>query len=367
MPSYLRYLLILAAILSGDAAPSRGDDAEIRKLIDAVATGQDSGQDAADKLIEMLAAPIADAFGAMESRSVEQQLRLRPVLRRLQAQIRIRLFRANLAQPQRRLLDAFAGDHRELLEQLFDENEYVRLEALHRIPLEPGTAAGILIVARVDDWNETVAEQALEVAREFHDEHVLSGLTRYVADVVGTLRSGVYGANDQDVARTVGTWAQQAIGILGQAKHRAALPVITDAIEFFDQWRYRDPSLLAECFDALGALGDEQSAPLLVRFLEQRDRRFSRSAAGERTIVQTLGDAALLNLLRIYKLPPEPVGFVSDTERSGQFGFCDERTRAAAQQAFSRWYEANRAKPADQRSPLVVPPGAASAPSAERR
>jgi hypothetical protein len=376
-------------IFVATVASARGDDAEIKRLVEQIARGseQDAG-DAAELLIQRLVDPVAAAIGSMESRPAREQLRIRAVLSRLAGALRMRLFRADLRDEDRALYDAFAAQYEDLTQQLFDLDFRVRLAAVRQVPLEPNTGAGVVLAAKVNDEDENVAMAALDAAAKLHDEVVARGLTRYVHDALEAIRSGFFGAAEEEVAATVVILIDHAIRALGEAKYKPGLPAMIDATHYLARSRYAMFFDVAEVARAMATMGDESAAAVLIDQLENgqmvrtfgipRVRRDPEPAGeGENTEApeeargqQTVGDVVLLSLLTIYKLAPEAFGVRFATNDSSIYGFENQERRDAAVRQFRIWHQQNSARPAAERVPptsqAAPPPTPASSPSGGR-
>lgn len=347
-----RPLLALAlATLSSAAIPTRGDET-VRRLVDQIARGDDvESAEATDRLIRRLVDPLADAIGSLDARPAAEQLRLRRAVSRIAAALRIRLFQADLPDVDRKLFDAFRAHYDELVWQLFDDSAEVRLAAVNQIPLERDGGSGVLIAARVNDEDETVAEAALSMALKLHDDVVARGLTRYVRDATTALRGGFFKPEQNDIAIGVARFVGKSIVALGEAQAAASVPDIAAAMNYLAASPYwPDRQIVAECALALGKIGDERASAALIPLL--RDATVYRSLATEsgKLITQTNGDAALLSLARLYRIAPEALGLTVLTRAENFAGFPDQAARDAAARAFKTWHDENAARPPEKRT-----------------
>jgi hypothetical protein len=329
------------------------DAEEIRRLVDEIARGDEQdAADAADELVDRLIGPVAAALGSLEARPAAEQLRIRKALARLSAVLRVRLTRADLPAEDRELFDTFAKRYPELVERLFADDWRRRLSALRQIPLEPRTGAGVLIAVKVNDPDEDVAVAALEIAAKLgksKDEGLVRGLARYVRGATATLKSGLYGPEDQDLAATVALFVSRAIKVLCAAEARASVPAIADALDTLGHSDYRVIFDTAGIALGLGELRDERAADVLLKFVHDRQVHQNKALPGRRLLRQTIGDAALLGLLRIYGLEPKVFGFV-EAEGVPFLGFLDAEAREAAQRRFLRWHKENAGRPPGERT-----------------
>lgn len=379
--SVVKFGLALLLAVGGAAGVARAAaDDELKRLIEQIARADEhEAADAANRLVERVVGPVAEAFGSLESRPAEEQRRLRAVLARITAALRVRVFRADLSAAEAELLDRFMPRHAELVHRLFDPSFRVRLDALSSIPLEPNTAAGLLIAARVDDEDEEVAMAALDVAAELHDAVLGRRLVKYVQGATQAVRAGLY-ADDDDLAATVTLIAGRCCLILGECGLPEAVPVMTEALLFFGRSPQRAFIRVPELLDTLGKLGDERAVDALMAYVGERDLRYMRLGPQGQMILQLVGDTALLNLLRIYRLEPEAFGFLrapdtpaegdgadpirspSPAERAASpagkafYGLVDAAARERAIRMFADWHAANAKLAAENRRPPATQP-----------
>lgn len=339
-------------------APAVLDQEQLQRLVDQIARGDEVEAAAAtEELVERLVRPVADALGALESRPAAEQRRLRGLLSRLSAALRLKLYRAELSEVERKLLDEFVRQHPDLSHQLFDPNFLVRQASLARIPLEPNSGAGLMIAARVNDEDEQVAAAALEVALKLHDPVVARRLTLYVQGATEAIRSGYYSASEQEIALTVAQFVARSIHVLGEAQDAEAVPTIIDALEYFGRSPYWiDRTAVTDSMNALGQIGDERAAQVLLGFLNDTEVIRFRAAPDGRRATSTVGDVALWNLCRIFKVPPESLGLVVLKDFGVFVGFADEAQRVAARTAFLTWHRENAGKPASERGAPTTQP-----------
>ena len=325
------------------------EDARVKRLIDQVARGDDVESAAAtDLLVELFTKPLAEAIGPMSPRPIEEQLRLRSLLSRLTGALRMRVFRLDLPPDERVLYDVFAESYPQLCERLFDGDWRVRRAALQQIPLEPNTGAGVLIAAKVDDEDEMVATAALRAAAQLRDPVVTRNLTRFIQDATDAIRADLYGPEDQDIALTLALFVHSSLGIVASVPTAENIPVIIGAIQFFTHARYWDPQRHAAAFHILGQLRDKRGTPILISRLD--DPSFMRWQTGENKerLTETLGDVALLNLVRLYDLKPETFGLRALPDRGDFAGYPDEDSRQKGHRAFRIWHEEHAGDESDE-------------------
>lgn len=356
--------VILLAVPVPAGAQQRPEAERLRPLIERIARGDEvESADATRQLTEQVVTPLADAIGSLEVRPAAEQVRIRQALARVSATLRLRLVRADLPEEDRRLLDEFSRSYDDLVLRLFDDNYRVRAEAVGQIPLEPGSGAGVLIAAKVNDEDEEVAVAALDAARKLRDAVVARGLARYVKGATEAIRSGFYRPSQQELAMTVALFVKDSIVALGEARAAESLPTVLEALQYFAGSPYWTRSYVGEVAAALGKIGDERAAPELVGLLNDETFLRRRTTEEGRAIVQTVGDVALLSLLRIYGLEARSFGLRTLPDAEGFGGFTTSGEREAAYKAFRRWHDENASRPAGQRRPPASQPGAEGSPT----
>lgn len=357
--AWLSWLALLNCIFfsSATAAAQKPDTAELRKLIDEIATGdEEDSRDAADRLIERVIGPLTDALGSLEKRPLEEQLRIQKALSRVTAALKIRLVRADLSEADRALFDKLVRDEPELVEHLFDDDPDVRLDAVRRIPLEPNSGAGVALAIKMSDPDYTVAEAAIEAGERLRDPVLLRGLRHFVSEAVKVAKSGIYGANQPDLVLALAQRVRPCVKILGDAQYADALPELLEAMRIFWRRELRNVYEVPIVFDALARIGDERAVPPLLEFINEPELYLTQHIAGNRMAKQTVGDAALLAAIRIYRLNPEDFGFFIDAPPSTFIGFVEPSERDEAQRAFALWRRDNADKPAAERKPPASQP-----------
>jgi len=338
----------LALALCAPAAV-RADDqnARLKRLVDRIARGDEvEAAAASEQLIELVTTPLTEAIGSLGARPIEEQVRVRRVLARLTGALQMRVCRIDLPPEDRELFDAFATAYPELVQRLFDGNYRVRKAAVHQIPLEADTGAGVLIAAKVNDEDDDVASAALEMAAKLHDAVVARNLTRYIADATATVRSGYYGPEAQDLARTVALIVFESIRVVADAGASQSAPEIIEALRFFGRSKYWDQYQRSQAIGALGTLGDERAAPVLLDFLDDRSPLGTHQTEQGKRVSGTVGDVALLSLLRIYRLSPEDFGMLVPAAQQHFAGYADEQARRDGHRAFRIWHQHHAGKAA---------------------
>ncbi len=330
--------------------------AEIERLVEsALSTDPDAAELAGQKLVQRFIEPVEAALGAVGTRPDEQQLRIRKLLGRLHAALRVRLMRADLPGEDRELLDSFMKTHATLVERLFDDDPRVRLAAVRQIPLTRDSGAGVLLARKADDADGEVAEAALEAAAELADGVTARGLARYATGAIAALQGGVYGADQQEIATVVALFASRCVLVMGQVADRQSLPAAIDAARYLIASPYREIVEVEPLLHALSQFQDERVAPLLLELLDESQLVRTTPDPAGRAAVQTVGDAALWNLLKLYGLKPDALRMFTPEQPPRFAGFFSDADRALAVQAFRIWQRANAGKPREQRGPLELP------------
>ena len=331
---------VLAALCAAQAARAQEETSRLKRLVEQVARGDEVESAAAtEQLIEQFTEPLAEAIGPMSSRPVEEQMRLRRAMARLIGAVRMRVFRIDLPAEERKLVDEFAKTYPELTERLFDGDWRVRRAAVQQIPLEPDTGAGVLVAAKVDDEDEMVASAALEMAAQLRDAVVARNLARYIQDATETIRSGFYGPQDQDIAITLAVFVFRSLRVVASVAAPENTPVVIDAVGYFARSRYWDQPHRAAALGILGELDDKHGASILLDLLDDPNPLRWQSGENKQRLTETVGDVALLNLLRLYKLEPGEFGLQVLANRGDFAGYPDEESRQAGHRAFRVWYQ----------------------------
>ena len=347
--------LLTLGILIPAATAQTTRPADLKKLFDEIARGapQDA-TDATDELIEQFAAPLAAALADLERRPLAEQIRIAAAVQRLYANLQMRLFRNTLPEEDRRLFDSFAKQRPRVVEDIFHEDYEVRERAFESIPLEPGTAAGLLIATKVAYEGE-IPEQARRLAAELHDEVLIRTLIRILNEEMARIKGGFYGGGEPAFPVAATGAINQAIRLLNASDAKMAVPAVAEAVRFFPGSPYADVFDMHEAIATLGRMGDESVGDVLYKRIGDGDIYRSSPTRGGRLAVQTGGDVALIALVRIYGLSPADFGIELDGE--GQpAGFADEATRLAARRMFTEWYDENAKRPKADRKPPASRP-----------
>ncbi len=339
------------------ARPTSIDSAELRCLIERIARGDAvEASDATDELVHRLVDPLVAALDAADQRPIEEQFRIHMALAKLSATVRVRLYRASLAERERATLDAFARRYPDLLMRLFDDDQDVRLAALDQLPSDPASGAGLLIAAKLMDPSADVCAEALKRAREFKDPALTAGLIRFVEKANQLLRARSIVGGQADLQIVISEFIKQAIAAVDSPAPEDGAPIIVEALRLHGRGKYRAIFEPGVVLNTLGRLADERTAPAVLEFLDDNEIFRARPLGAGRVALQTVGDAALLCLLRIYGHDPQQAGF-SHVEADADFGgFFEDAVRQQAHLRFKSWHAANAGKPREQRGPLTSRP-----------
>jgi len=357
--------LMMAALASiGAAAPRAAAQADNRqrleRLVERVAAGDAADADlASQELLELLSRPIAEAFEAAQKRPLEQQIRVYNALRRLYARINIRIYQSTLSGAQREAFDHAAQESPRLLELLFCDDPEQRIAALKLLPRD--ASGGALIAAKLFDNDALVVEAALNAAREAPSEPVVAGLERYLEEACAALESNSIEPGQEYVGLVILTYASRCVEILAEVGRTEAAPLVLRTLDLLRRSphaRYVDAAVFA---DALGGFGDERAVDALMALLDDHGaRRTFPLPNGAGSVTQTVGDAALHALCRIYKLEPAEFGMRLAGEPPIA-GFISAEARSAGRRAFRIWHERNAKAPAGQRQAPSTQPSSAPA------
>ncbi len=356
------------------ATPKRPSDDELAALLRRIAADDSvEARDATEELIDRLTRPLSQALDAYEPDNIAQRRRLEAALSRLTARIRGRLFRAALEAPERRLYDEFAELNAPLVDRLFDDDPRRRQAAVAQIPIEPGSGAGVLAVGKLFDSNEDVIVAAFDVVREFGDDPVvMRGLMRLITSTTEVLKGGHYDVNEPWLAEGMAVFAGEAARVLGERQYAPAAPVIADALTFYAGTPLRtfyfhgmaDLYDRTEPIDALVAIGDKRAVPALMGLLEDHEVSGKKPIGAGASITRTVGDEALLALLKLYGLDKHEYGFVAGGDERNVIGFTDDKSRQLAVHKFREWRRRHANEAATQPGNTAAPErGAATRPA----
>jgi len=337
-------LALILAVMPTSAlfAQDKPDAENLKRLVDKIARGDEVEADAAsERLIEIVTTPVAEAIGSLSDRPMAEQLRLRTTLARLTGALRARLHRLELSPPDRALHDVFARAYPELVERLFDGDWRVRAAAVRQIPVEPNTAAGLLIAAKVNDPDADVALAALDAAAALHDPIVARALTRYIQDAVRALKAGLYGPHQADLERVTALFVQRSIAVVAAAEYEPGAPAAIEALRYFSRTRYWNQTHRAAVLHSLGKFADPRVVPVLMDFLDDPGFLRWRPVDDDRRASSTVGDVVLAELLKRHQLTPEDFNLYVAPDDSTFAGSISEEERQEGRRAFRIWYEQN--------------------------
>lgn len=339
-----RLALLAAALTLACARPAAAQQADrterVRNLVEKIARGDEvEAASASERLIAETIEPLASALDGLAKRPPPEQLRLRAALSSVSAALRVRIFRSALEAPDADLFDAFQQRYPELVRQLFDDDYRRRIAALRQLPLERDTGVGVLVAAKVDDYDADVADVAFEVAARLNDDVLARGLTRYVRDATEAVRGGLYGPAEEDIVIVLTKYVRESIRSIGAAEYRDAAPIVADALRFHARGKYRGVFEPEVAIDALARLGDPAAAPVLLEFLDDDAPLRSHAPAPGQLATEVVGDRALLSLLQLFGLDRAQFGMFAAQLASGEFaGFLDDQARQKARRDFRIWY-----------------------------
>lgn len=357
--------ILLTVLLSGGVVMGQSvTDEKLKRTLERITRGDElEAAEAADQLVEELYAPLLRAIGSFEKRpdgtdrSVAEIIRLRQAVGRLNASLRLKLRRLDLPEEDRKLFDRFGKEYPELAINLFADSYTTRKAAIDAVPLDKNTGAGVMIALRVDDEDEEVADHAIDAAEKLADPVVARGLLRFLDEATKALKEEEYRrAVGPDVQAAVGGIMHRSIIAIGKIKPAGAAAVVTDAFRTMLERKLWNGSQRGDAARTLGLLGDETAAPALLEAMNQSEHAEFRASQGGTAINQTVGDAALLALIRLYGLKPDAFNFVTSEEWGTFAGFPDDKARQDAYRRFRVWYDQNGSKPREQREAAAPRP-----------
>lgn len=362
----VRWVLNSALLLAGTAVAAQSTpdtrpsaNPSMRELVEDVARSDQPA--AADELINSWVEPLAAALREMDARPREQRLRVARALQRMSANLRARLVRSRLDAEDQVRFDRVFAQQRGLIEELFHDDDRLRLAAIDRIPLEPDSLAGVLLVAKLDDDSAEVIDKALTMARELHDASVLRGARRFSRELLDEVQHAPTDLAEAEAAIVCGTFLDQCGALLAEYGNAQDAGLVAEILD-----RLADPRLqpflmhVDKTLAGMGRIGTERAAASLVHYLEHQQVRVLPRRENDPMMIRTAGDTALLSLLSIYGLSPDSLGFVKSGPAPGEWGFRDAETRQRAHLAFRSWYQANRDRPKPERETfpaLTAPAG----------
>jgi hypothetical protein len=333
------------------ATPATDGDA-LRQLVDRIARGQDADGSAAEELIERVVDPLTTALRDVDQRPLAERIRLSQALGRVHAALRLRLARLTLPEEDRTLLDAFVRRQPTLVESLFADDPEVRLAAVQRIPLEPNTAAGVLLALKLDDWDFTVADAAVESAGRLRDPVLGRNVARRVRQYVDMLGGEPAAAQEAVYHLALIAHLGRFAPLAGADTDDGAAAVLA-ALELLSRSPLRaELGGVGSVALAAGGTRREAAVPALLALLEDESmHRMLPSLDDGRSPLQTVGDAALLALLHIYDLPPAAFGLRAAGPEWSDHAFRTPEDRRHGVERFRQWHAENAARPAGERRP----------------
>jgi hypothetical protein len=338
---WLLPLVVLAALPAAADEPTTAED--LKPLLERIAAGRDTTGDAEQELRDRLLDPLMTALGDLQDRPGREQRRLDAALGRLVGALRYRVARLNLPPADLKLLDQMHAGNPTLVENAFHDSEEQRLAALRRVPLQPDSGAGVLLALKVEDASMAVRDTALELAARLGDDVVARNLARQTRRWLDLLKGDAF-SPEEKVAYSIlfAEWIRQGAQIVASAGNPELAPPFIEALTFFTA--ADRPARLIQ-FDqfagdlalALGELGNPAAQPVLEELVTY-DRPYRQRAVPDFGLVsQTVGDAAMLAILRLHDAEPEDFRFMRVQAGENFWGFDSQATRAAALIQFREW------------------------------
>lgn len=337
---------LAAACAAQSSQPAASPPGDVARLVEKIARGDEvQAADAKAELIRRLTAPLVEAIGSLEGRPVEEQVRLQLALFDLAAETRLRLARADLSPDEQKLFDDFVSAYPSLAPRLFHDDPETRLAALRQIPLDPGTGAGLMVAARVFDWDTTVVDAALDIAESLHDDVVARRLARFAEKYNRLIADGFFGTRYQDMELVLTDYIKRACVTIGRAGYKPGADVILESLRIHARGRFRNIFEPGRVAWAYGQVGDRKGADLLLAMLDDGQLiRWASLPDGTRAS-QSVGDAALAALLKIHGLSPTEFGMLRGAGDSDFLGFVDDDQRREARRKFRAWLEKTETAP----------------------
>lgn len=348
--------LLFLAMLCATALAQETKPAQTPSLEDLVAriarADGPEAEEAVQALIARTIRPVAEAFGDLQARPLAERRRLLDALGSLSGALRFEVYARTLPSEDRRLLEQCRASHPRLVTMLLHDNADIRRAALQQIPLRPDEPESILIAAALQDWDYEIRDAAWELAARLEDDVIRRALLRQLEQVVRDAKSGDLRPNEVAYLIVWADEARRAINLLGKMAATEAGPAVIEAVETYG----RPPTLrefwVGDALGVLGRFGDERAVPTLLRFLESGEVH-GVVRLEEDTVRQTVGDVALLALVRIYGLDAAALGFQAHAETGEPAGLADDEARRTAVRQFLIWHEKNATRPAAEREPLA--------------
>ncbi|MGE3181058.1 MAG: hypothetical protein AB7N71_05455 [Phycisphaerae bacterium] len=353
MSLVLLFVPLSCALAVSAAAQSTDSHREkIRELVQEIAARGERA--AADAFLEAYLAPLEAALQQVADRPYEEQIRVVEALSRVTANLRLRVVRTELDEKDRESFDRIFSRERALVEDLFHDSDEVRMAALNRIPMEKDTMAGVLIAAKLRDWNAEITALALDKAMKLSDASILRGVRRFARDVLVMIENHGTGLSDPYVAIAYASFLDKAALILARNGDKEDTPLLLNILAQLNGEGIRRYAMeLRNTVDALGAMGDERLAPVLLPLLSFGEIQRLPSLPSGQSVTRTTGDAALASLARIYGIDCAHLGMVRGDDASGVWGFVSDDDRGRAHLVFREWHRENAEKSASDRTPLA--------------
>lgn len=337
--------LILACALACVAGTAMAEEpagdpnevARLHALIERIAEDRDPAGEAADEVVERIVRPLAAATAPLAERPIEQQMRVQRALGRVHGALRAAIYRIDLPEADRKLFDAVAQRYPSLIDDLFAEEPTRRLAALERIPLDPNSAAGVLIAAKMGDGNLDVIDAAFDKAAALGDAVMARNTARLVREWTALLDSDVPEADDTAYQIVIGNMIVRAAELLAEMDAGGHAAAVREALVVLSRPELRTDTIpLSALILAVGRLGDRAAVPLLEQLLTDQTPTLNTRPVKGRIVHQTIGDAAFLALLDVYDLSPADFGVVGG-ETPAKAVFTDAEARRAAHRKLEAW------------------------------
>jgi hypothetical protein len=347
---------VISTLLADEQArPEPSQRPSTEQLVQAILDGKDRDGELAFEVVDRTLGPLLSAIDHADPQTFAQLRELDRLTTLYLTQLRLRLIRMGMPDADRRLLDDWVDLNPEQAARLLAAPLDARLDALNELPLTPGSVTGVLLVALTEDHELEIANQAFKHAAKLHDEVVARNMTRQLAKWLNRAEDESYRPDELPYRLLFLQFANQAAEILRQCEWTGSAEVLRRGLKL--QMESRLPAgydLIWNYVLALGAVRDQAAVPMLLELLGKQRVHWQRNLPEHGgLLVQSVGDAALISLLRIYELDPAGTEITErDVGDWSTGGFLKRKQALRVAKAFEAWHKANADLPPEQREPL---------------
>jgi len=328
----------LAAISEALGPDLRGDEARAKA--------------AQDKLLTLQKAYL-DALGRhADDDDLEVRQRVRLVMDKVLANIRIRRILVVLPESQARRLRKYQAARPEQFARLFSPDLEESVAAVREIAKteDPHTLAEPMIVLCLKHPSRDLVSAACEAAAtgRYRSDAVVDALCHVLAtadndDWQRRYSYAVTHGGGQGPAEPPAAAALRAIHILRPKRAATAL------LAMVRDGRRHDLRRTAMLAEALAATGEVRAVPALLEEIHRSGASYSYGD-GNRTVEIEIGDIPLLAAIRLTGQSPGRYGFVQapseyDPSVGSLHGFLSDKDRRKAKQDFEKWWKEHQNQP----------------------